>query len=156
MHQFCSTLNRLRPTVPLILRVVLGSLFVWHGIDKFNVGISTIEGMFKSWDVLAPGFTAPLTAVVEIVGGVALVLGIGTRIAAMLLSVLMIGALIYVKKDLGIISSQPMPGAELDLSILAGLVAVLITGPGRYSIDDKVGLEPAEISDVRERAFVGR
>lgn len=153
MHQVCSILNRFRPIVPLILRVVLGSIFVWHGIDKFDVGISTIEGMFETWGVLAPGFTAPLTAIIEIVGGAALVLGIGTRIAAMLLSVLMIGALIYVKKDLGIISSQPMPGAELDLSILAGLVAVLFTGPGRYSIDDKVGLEPSEISDVREPAL---
>jgi len=156
MHLFCTTLNKFRPTVPLILRVVLGSLFVWHGIDKFDVGISTIEGMFESWGVLAPGFTAPFTAVIEIVGGAALVLGIGTRIAAMLLSVLMIGALIYVKKDLGIISSQPMPGAELDLAILAGLVTVLFTGPGRYSIDDKIGLEPSEIGDVREPVFAGR
>lgn len=145
MHQVCSTLNRFRPAVPLVLRVVLGGIFIWHGIDKFDVGISMIKGMYETWGVPAPGFTAPLTAIIEIVVGAALVLGIGTRIAAMLLSVVMIGALIYVKRDLGIISSQPMPGAELDLAILAGLIAVLFTGPGRYSIDDKIGLEPSEV-----------
>lgn len=156
MHQLYSTLNRFRPTVPLILRVVIGSIFALHGIDKFDVGIDNIKGMFETWGVIAPGFTAPLVAVVEIVGGVALILGLGTRIAAMMLSVLMIGAIIYVKKDLGIISSQQMPGAELDLAILAGLIQVLFTGPGRYSIDDKVGLEPSEISDVRAPASAGR
>ena len=149
MHQVCSILNRYRPAVPLILRVVIGSIFVWHGIDKFDVGISTIKGAFEMWGVLAPGFTAPLTAIIEIVAGAALILGIGTRIAAMLLSILMIGALYYVKRDLGIISSQPMPGAELDLAILAALVAVLFTGPGRYSIDDKIGLEPPSLAALK-------
>lgn len=156
MHQLCSTLNRFRPAVPLILRVVLGSLFVWHGIDKFDVGISTIKGMYEMWGVIAPGFTAPLTAVIEIVGGIALILGIGTRIAAMMFSILMISAIFYVKRDLGIISSQQMPGAELDLAILAGLVAVMITGPGRFSIDDKFGIEPPEIINVGEPGFADR
>lgn len=42
MHQFCSTLNRYRPAVPLVLRVVLGGVFLWHGIDKFDTGISMV------------------------------------------------------------------------------------------------------------------
>ena len=46
MHQVCSTLNRFHPAVPLVLRVVLGGLFVWHGIDKFDVGIDMIKDMF--------------------------------------------------------------------------------------------------------------
>ena len=156
MHQLCSTLNRFRPAVPLVLRVVLGGLFVWHGINKFDVGISTIKGMYEMWGVVAPGFTAPLTAVIEIVGGIALILGIGTRIATMMFSILMISAIFYVKRDLGIISSQQMPGAELDLAILAGLVAVMITGPGRFSIDDKFGIEPPEIINVGEPEFADR
>jgi uncharacterized membrane protein YphA (DoxX/SURF4 family) len=101
MHQMCSTLNRLRPAVPLVLRVVLGGLFVWHGIDKFDAGIDMVEGMFRSWDVPAPALAAPAVAVIEIVAGAALILGFATRIAAILLSVVMVGALIYVKQDLG-------------------------------------------------------
>jgi uncharacterized membrane protein YphA (DoxX/SURF4 family) len=156
MQQVCSTLNRYRPAVPLVLRVVLGGLFVWHGIDKFDVGIDMIKGMFTTWGVPAPGFSAPLTAVVEIVAGTALVVGLGTRLAAMLLSTLMVGALIYVKQDLGIISSQPMPGAELDLAMLAGLITLVVTGPGSWSVDDRIGLEPSEVAAPRKPALVGR
>jgi len=136
-----------------VLRIVIGGLFIWHGIDKFDVGISMIEEMFTMWGVAAPGLTAPLTAVVEIVAGIMLVVGLGTRVAAMALSVVMIGALIYVKQDLGIISSQPMPGAELDLALLAGLVAVIVLGPGRLSLDHQVGIKPRESSESREPAY---
>jgi putative oxidoreductase len=142
MHKVCSTLNRFHAAVPLVLRVVLGGLFVWHGIDKFDSGIGSVEDMFTMWGVPAPGLTAPLTAIIEIVGGALLIAGLATRAAAMALSLVMVGALLYVKKDLGIISSEPMPGAELDLALLAGLVAVLLLGPGPVSVDDKMGLEP--------------
>lgn len=145
MRQVCSRLNRFRPAVPLVLRVVLGGLFLWHGIDKFDTGITMIEGMFTSWGVPAPGLAAPLTAVIEIVGGILLIVGLATRAASMLLGLVMVGALFYVKKDLGIISSQPMPGAELDLAMLAGLVALVFQGPGRLSLDGRLGLEVAEV-----------
>jgi uncharacterized membrane protein YphA (DoxX/SURF4 family) len=156
MHQMCSTLNRLRPAVPLVLRVVLGGLFVWHGIDKFDAGIDMVEGMFRSWDVPAPALAAPAVAVIEIVAGAALILGFATRIAAILLSVVMVGALIYVKQDLGIISSQPMPGAELDLAYLAGLVALSFLGPGRFSVDEAIGLEPRSTARSAEPVMAGR
>lgn len=155
VHKVYATLNRLRPAAPLVLRVVIGALFIWHGIDKFDGGIDMVEGAFSSWGVPAPALTAPLTAAIELLAGVALVLGIGTRIAAMLLSVVMIGALIYVKQDLGVISSEPMPGAELDLALLAGLVALVVIGPGRVSIDEQVGLEPASTTHGRDPSFAG-
>jgi putative oxidoreductase len=97
MHRLCSTLDRGRPAAPLVLRVVLGGLFIWHGVDKFDAGISMVEEMFTMWGVPAPGLAALLVAIAEIVGGIALVLGLATRVAAMLLSVVMLGALIYVK-----------------------------------------------------------
>lgn len=152
MHQLSATLDRGRAAAPLVLRVVLGGLFIWHGIDKFDAGISMVEEMFTMWGVPAPGLAAPLVAIVEIVGGIALVLGVGTRIAAIVLGVVMIGALIYVKQDLGIISSGPMPGAELDLALLAGLVALVVLGPGRVSLDDRLGVERRTSTGQREMA----
>lgn len=157
MRQVCSRLNRFRPAVPLVLRVVLGGLFLWHGIDKFDTGISMIKGMFTTWGVPAPGLTAPLTAVLEIVGGLMLIVGLATRAMSMLLGLVLVGALVYVKKDLGIISSQPMPGAELDLAMLAGLVGLMFQGPGRLSVDDKLGFESAELpTPGREPVLAGR
>lgn len=57
------------------------------------------------------------------------------------------------KADLGIVSSGPMPGAELDLALLAGLAAV-ITGPGRISVDEQLGIEPAQDERPAEPALV--
>jgi putative oxidoreductase len=115
-----------------------------------------VEGAFRNWGVPAPGLTAPLTAIIEIVAGAALVLGVATRAAAMLLTAVLVGAIVYVKADLGVISSQPMPGAELDLSMIAGLVALVVLGPGRVSVDERIGLEPAARLSApdRERALV--
>lgn len=47
------------------------------------------------------------------------------------------------KLDIGLIAgaSAPMPGAELDLALLAGLVAVLLLGPGRPSLDHMLNIE---------------
>ena len=154
IHQLRSTLDRFRPGAPLILRVVIGGLFVWHGIDKFDSGISMVEGMFRSWGAPAAGLAAPLTAVVEIAAGPALVAGLMARAAAFTLGLVMVGSLNYVKADLGIVSSGPMPGAELDLALLAGLAAVAITGPGRISVDEQLGIEPAQDERPAEPALV--
>ena len=72
MHHVCSSPNRFRPAVPL----VLGGLFIWHGIDKFDIGITMIKDMFMMWGIPAPGLTAPLTAIIEIGAGTMLVLGV--------------------------------------------------------------------------------
>jgi putative oxidoreductase len=144
MHDLIRSLDRLRPVALLILRVSLGAIFLLHGLDKFDVGIEMIEGMFTQWGVPAPGVTAPLVAVLEIVGGLALILGAGTRVAAAVLSLVLLGAIFYVKADLGVISTEPMPGAEVDLALLGGLIAVLVIGPGSLSVDGALGLEPSE------------
>ena len=150
MPQLIASLNRLRPAVPLVLRVVLGGLFLWHGIKKFDGGIDGVEAMFEMWGVPLAALTAPLAALVEIVGGAALIAGVATRLSAVALSLVMLGALFYVKADLGIISSEPMPGAELDLSLLAGLVSLIFLGPGRYAVDSIIGLEPATSVEADE------
>jgi putative oxidoreductase len=150
MTQMTRAFDRLRPAAPLVLRIALGGLFVYHGVDKFDTGMDMVEQMFGSWGVPAPGLAAPLTALVEIVAGVALIVGLGTRVAATLLGLVLVGALLYVKTDLGVISTDPMPGAELDLGLLAGLVALMAIGPGRLSIDAATGLDaPAPHPDDR-------
>lgn len=91
----------------------------------------------------------------EVAGGLALIVGIGTRVAALLLGTVMVGALLYVKQDVGIISSGPMPGAELDLALLAGLLALVAMGPGPVSVDHKVGIESHREDSQRRLSHVG-
>lgn len=137
-----TVLNRVSPIAPLLVRVILGVLFIYHGVDKFDVGLDNVEAAFDGWGVPAPGISAPAVAIFEIVGGVALILGLATRVVAALFTVQLIGALLYVKQDLGILSAEPMPGAELDLAYLAGLVTLVLLGPGPLSVDERIRLEP--------------
>ncbi len=141
--------DRLRPLVPVILRLTLGVIFFWHGIDKFDTGLSNVENAFDGWGIPAPGVTAPLSAVVEIVAGAALILGLATRAAAASLAGLIAGALVFVKLEDGLLGS-----AELDLALLAGLVSLIALGPGRFSADHQIGLDAPSDTDERLPAGV--
>jgi len=48
MHSFNTALGRLASFAPTILRIAIGVLFVYHGIDKFDTGISNVEGACRS------------------------------------------------------------------------------------------------------------
>lgn len=142
MERINTTLSRISPLAPLVLRIAIGGIMLYHGIDKLRGGVDGVEGMFTMMDVPAPALSAPVVTALEIIGGIALLAGLGTRLAAASLAAVLAGALLFVKADLGIISSGPMPGAELDIALLAGLVALLLLGPGNVSADRAVGLEP--------------
>lgn len=145
MQSVNATLARQAFLAPLILRLILGALLLYHGIDKFDAGISNVEGFFASNDVPAAGLTAPLVAVIEIVVGLALLLGIGTRIAAAVQILVLIGALAFVKLP------TVLNGGELDLAYIAGLAAIVLLGPGRLSVDEAMGADETVI-DLRKRA----
>lgn len=113
-----------------------------------------VEEGFRMLGVPAPALAAPVVAVTEIVAGVALIVGLLTRLAAAALGVILIGALIWAKDILtdngtGVLSGTPMPGYELDLAYLAGLAALVFIGPGPWSIDASLGLEPTAGDEVR-------
>ena len=132
MHAINNTLSKYASFAPIILRVILGALLFWHGIDKFDTGMGNVSDAFEGWGVPLPGLTAPLTAVLEIVGGAALVVGAFTRVAAGLLSLVLIGALLFVKLEGSLLGG----GSETDFAYLAGLLALVLLGPGRLSVDE--------------------
>ena len=70
----------------LILRVVLGITFFIHGFVKFQGGIENQVGWFSS--IGLPGFLAYVVAIIELVGGFALFIGLGTKIISVLLAIL--------------------------------------------------------------------
>ncbi|MDN3016241.1 DoxX family protein [Paenibacillus sp. BSR1-1] len=117
----------------LILRVTLGAIFLIHGIVKFQGGIENIVGWFSS--IGLPGFMAYAVALIEIIGGIALIIGLGTRIVSALFSILMIGAILKVKLSVGFLGNGQMAGYELDLGFLAIAVFLVISGSKLISID---------------------
>ncbi|MBT2696452.1 DoxX family protein [Bacillus sp. ISL-40] len=120
----------------LILRVMLGITFFVHGLVKFQGGIENIVGWFDS--IGLPGALAYVVASVEMIGGAALVLGLGSRIVSALLALLMIGATIKVKLAIGFLGNGQMAGYELDLALLAMAVFIAINGSKMFALDQLI------------------
>ncbi|MED1801983.1 DoxX family protein [Brevibacillus porteri] len=117
----------------LILRVIAGLTFAIHGVAKFQMGLENVAGFFGTMGL--PAFIAYLVAFLEVVGGIALILGLGTRVFAGALSVVMIGAIFTAKLAVGFLGGEGGAGYELDLALLAMLVALGISGSSKFALD---------------------
>ena len=98
-----------------------------HGLPKI-LNIGKTQGSFMNMGL--PQDLAILIGLLEFIGGLAILLGIFTRIAAGLLAIQMLGAILLVKLWKGFID-----GFELDLLYLAIMISLSITGPGFLSIE---------------------
>ena len=116
----------------LILRITLGAIFFIHGVVKFQGGIENIAGWFESLGL--PGATAYGVALLEIIGGILLIIGLATRLVAALFALLMIGATVKVKLAIGFLGNGQMAGYELDLAFLAIAVYLVINGSKLFSL----------------------
>lgn len=120
-----------------ILRVVLGITFFVHGLVKFQGGIENTVGWFAS--IGLPGGLAYAVAIVELVGGLALIIGLGSRAVSALLALLMIGATLKVKLAMGFLGNGQGAGYELDLALLAMAVFIVINGSKLLAVDHLFG-----------------
>jgi putative oxidoreductase len=106
------------------LRIVTGILFFMHGLAKLQKGMAVVVAAFDGYGV--PGWLAYPVMGIELLGGAALVLGLGARYAAWALAAIMAGAIVTVKWEHGLLSSGGKSGYELDLIYLAVLVCVAL------------------------------
>lgn len=119
----------------LLLRIVVGAVFLWAGVAKWFVWSGVPEGM--------PGMTpamvnlTKLLSIVEPLGALALLLGFLTRWAAAGLAIIMTGSLyfVYFLFHAGIFTSEKGTGMDYNLLLLAGCVVLLAFGPGPFSAD---------------------
>ncbi|MFJ7825812.1 DoxX family protein [Psychrobacillus sp. NPDC096623] len=120
----------------LILRVVFGFTFLMHGIAKFQGGISNTVGYFDSLGL--PGALAYAIAIIELVGGLLLIIGLGTRVIGALFAVIMLGAIFSAKLSLGLLGDGVSAGYELELVFLAIGVYFVLANPINLSLDEKL------------------
>ncbi|WP_126424970.1 DoxX family protein [Brevibacillus marinus] len=116
-----------------IIRVVLGIIFFAHGFDKVSNGLANIAGWFAS--IGLPGVLAYLVAIIELVGGLALIIGLGTRYVAVLTAIIMVGAIGKVKLANGLLGGSQGAGFELDLALLAMSVYLILHDRSAFAVD---------------------
>ena len=125
-------MDRVRNLVALVARIGLGVIFVMHGWQKFfEWGLSDTTAAFTKMGVPVPGVSALFAAVVELFGGVALILGVGLPIVGILIAIDMAGAFLFVHSGVGLIAPE---GGELVIGLGVGSLLAGFHG-GAYSLD---------------------
>ncbi|MEO7367695.1 MAG: DoxX family protein [Gemmatimonadaceae bacterium] len=115
------------------LRIVTGVVFAAHGYQKFfTMGIPGVTGFFTQVGAPLPHLSAVLVASIELVGGIALILGLFTRLVAIPLAIDMLMAIVLVHFKNGL--TGPM-GMELVLVLMSATTALAVAGPGALAID---------------------
>jgi putative oxidoreductase len=118
--------NKLHDIAHMGIRVAIGVIFIIHGTGKFNpgfVGFLTDLGLPAEMQI-------PI-ALAETIPGILLIIGILSRISSSLLSIIMLGAIFYVK---GAASITGEGGIEYELILLASNLVIIVAGPGRISV----------------------
>ncbi len=116
----------------LILRLVVGAAFLLHGWPKIQAPMSWMPK-----EAPVPGLMQAAAAVSEFGGGIALILGVLTPLACLGLAATMGFAITMVHMKAGhpFVAAQGGPSYELAAAYLACVVLLLLTGPGRFSLD---------------------
>ena len=120
-------IEKVKEFSPLPLRIIIGITFIIHGLPKL-IGVGKTQGFFGHMG-LPPELALPI-ALLEVVGGIVLIIGLLTRIASILLIIEMIGAILTAKISKGFVG-----GYEIDLLLMFIAISLLISGPGRISIE---------------------
>lgn len=121
---------------PLVLRLILAKEFWDAGIEKLNGHnwFIDIQGQFPfPFNLLPPELSWSLTTGFEIIGPIALILGLGTRFFALSLSILTLVAISAVHVGHGYTISEG--GWKLPLIYLVMFLPLMLSGPGKVSID---------------------
>jgi putative oxidoreductase len=141
------------PASVILIRLVVGAVFLSEGIQKFLFANDLGVGRFIKIGIPAPQIMAPLVGVIEIVCGTLIILGLLTRLAAIPLIIDMLVAILSTKIPILLghgfwrfsLSKLPSYGfwsmaheARVDGAMLLGSIFLLIIGAGAWSIDARL------------------
>jgi putative oxidoreductase len=112
------------------LRLAVATIFIKHGAQKlFVFGFAGVTGAFTHMGVPFPGIMGPFIALLEFFGGIALVIGLLTRLIALGFVCDMLGAILLVQLKSG------FSHYELEFLLLVSSLALVLTGAGGFSVD---------------------
>ena len=130
-------------TALLVLRIVLGIIMIAHGAQKlFVFGIGGVTQSFTQMGVPMPGIIGPIIAIIEFFGGIAIILGLLTRLAGLAFAADMLGAIATVHIKNGFFAPK---GIEFVLAIGTMALVLAIAGAGAYSADAAIARRRAGV-----------
>jgi putative oxidoreductase len=135
--------------LPIPLRLMVGYGFMEHGFAKLSRGTDAFGLILQGMGVPAPHFTAWMTILVELFGGLAILLGAFVPLVSVPMSAVLLVAMLTVHLPYGFSSIKLLsvtdgqakfgpPGYEVNLLYLACLAALVIGGAGPLSLDNYV------------------
>lgn len=124
---------RTAPYAATLLRVTLGALFLAHaGLKLFVFTPAGTAQFFGSLGL--PAALAYVVILAEVVGGLALIAGVYSRIVALALTPILLGAIFTVHGPAGFFFSHPKGGWEFLALWIVGLIVVALLGDGAYAL----------------------
>ncbi|GAA2663652.1 hypothetical protein GCM10010412_038370 [Nonomuraea recticatena] len=132
----------------LVARIVVGVIFMAHGLQKWQGGLENTTAMFSQLGVPSPQLAAVFATAVEIIGGAMLIIGLGVRLAAVLLFADMVGAGYFVESRSGFFNSTPR--WELVVALAAACLLLMALGGGRLGVDGLLHRSRLRRRDRRE------
>ena len=123
----------------LLLRFLVGWVFLSEGIQKFLFPAALGVGRFEKIGIPAPRFTGPFVGIVEIVCGTLLILGLFTVAATLPLFIDILVAIVTTKAPLLVKQGfwAAMHEGRTDFCMLVGLLAIALLGAGALSLDER-------------------
>ena len=139
----------------LPLRLVVGFGFLAHGLAKWDRGPENFGRLLHHIGVPLPTATAWIVTLVEVLGGLAILVGIFVAVASVPLIISMLVAMVSVHlpygfssvRTVGLTGSGPVfgpPGYEINLLYIAALLALAVLGPGPLAVPHPPGLRREE------------
>jgi putative oxidoreductase len=126
--------NALQAWGTTLLRVAVGLIFAAHGAQKlFVMGPDGLAGFFGSLGIPFAALNAYFVIGVELIGGIAMVAGLGTRAVATLFAAIMLAAIATVHGAQGFFLPN---GYEFTLALLAASLTLTLQGAGAFALDD--------------------
>ena len=137
-------------TAPLFLRLIIGFGYMAHGWAKLSRGPAGFEKLLIHTGVPFPHFTSWLVPFTELFGGLAILLGAFVAVISIPLIITQLVAMFTVQikygfssvNTIGLTPKGPVfgpPGFEINLLYIAGLISLILTGAGIFSIDAALG-----------------
>jgi putative oxidoreductase len=122
------------------LRLGVATIFIKHGAQKlFVFGFAGITGAFTHMGVPFPGVMGPFIGLLEFFGGIALVIGLLTRLIALGFVCDMLGAILLVQLKSG------FSHYEFEFLLLVSSLALVLTGAGEFSVDALLARRNAKV-----------